>query len=207
MDVREKDGPTIVTQGMGRNVNLRRELRVKLNSFCILNMQVMRPWVDRYNAVRVSIETECAQSGVRLVDVVVVYAIHPFKIIKYGDAYHTCSLALYVHRAGFEPCTSMFSSRSFFSLIAFFYSYIRSFFHAYAAFFYPAYIAFFFTYINRVSGSPDYRFSGRKRKKYLLYRSTYQNFNPNSLLLILIQHTYLVEFTSVITSIFLPTQS
>jgi hypothetical protein len=60
MDVREEDGPTIVTQGMGRSVNLGCELHAKLNSFCILNMQVMRPWVDRYNAVRVSIETERA---------------------------------------------------------------------------------------------------------------------------------------------------
>jgi hypothetical protein len=46
---------------MGRNVNLGRELRAKLNSFCILNTLVMRPWVDRYNAVQVSIETEHAQ--------------------------------------------------------------------------------------------------------------------------------------------------
>jgi hypothetical protein len=42
--------------------------------------------------------------------VVVVYVVHPFKKIKYGDAYHTCGLALYVHRAGLEPCTSTFSS-------------------------------------------------------------------------------------------------
>jgi hypothetical protein len=61
MDVREEDGPTIVPQGMGRSVNLGRELCGKMNIFCILNTQVMRPWVDRYNAVRVSIETERAQ--------------------------------------------------------------------------------------------------------------------------------------------------
>jgi hypothetical protein len=61
MDVRKEDGPTIVPQGKGHSVNLGRELRAKLNSFCILNTQVMRPWVDRYNAVRVSIETERAQ--------------------------------------------------------------------------------------------------------------------------------------------------
>jgi hypothetical protein len=61
IDVREEDGPTIVPQGMGRNVNLGHELRAKLNSFCILNTQVMRPWVDRYNAARVSIETKRAQ--------------------------------------------------------------------------------------------------------------------------------------------------
>jgi hypothetical protein len=46
---------------MGGSVNLGRELCAKLNSFCILNMQVMRPWMDRYNAIRVSIETEYAQ--------------------------------------------------------------------------------------------------------------------------------------------------
>jgi hypothetical protein len=37
IDVREEDGPTIVQEGMGRNVNLGRELRAKLNNFCILN--------------------------------------------------------------------------------------------------------------------------------------------------------------------------
>jgi hypothetical protein len=61
MDVREEDDPTIIPQEMGRNVNLGRELCAKLNNFCVLNTQVMRPWVDRYNAIRVSIEIECAQ--------------------------------------------------------------------------------------------------------------------------------------------------
>jgi hypothetical protein len=37
MDVREEDGPSIVPQWIGRSVNLQRELRAKLNSFCILN--------------------------------------------------------------------------------------------------------------------------------------------------------------------------
>jgi hypothetical protein len=60
------------------------------------------------------------KNGKLLVCVVVVYAVHPFKIIKYGDAYHTCGLALYVHRAGFEPYTSTFSSRSFFFTHSFF---------------------------------------------------------------------------------------
>jgi hypothetical protein len=61
MDVREQDGPTIVPQGMGCIVNLGREIHAKMNNFCIVNMQVMRPWVDRYNAVRVSIKSEGAQ--------------------------------------------------------------------------------------------------------------------------------------------------
>jgi hypothetical protein len=58
MNVREEDSPTIVPQGMGCSVNLARELCAKLNSFCNLNTQVMRPWVDRYNPVRVSIEID-----------------------------------------------------------------------------------------------------------------------------------------------------
>jgi hypothetical protein len=61
MDVREEHGPTVVPQGMIRNVNLGQELRAKINSFCILNMQVMRPWMDKYNTVRLSIEHECAR--------------------------------------------------------------------------------------------------------------------------------------------------
>jgi hypothetical protein len=61
MDVREEDGPTIIPQGKGRSVKFGRELCAKLSSFCILNTEVMRPWVDRYNAARVSIETERAQ--------------------------------------------------------------------------------------------------------------------------------------------------
>jgi hypothetical protein len=60
MGMREEDGPTIVPQGMGRSVNLGRELRAKLNNFCIKNTQVMRP-VQIESAVRVSIESECAQ--------------------------------------------------------------------------------------------------------------------------------------------------
>ena len=37
MDVRENDGPNVVPEGMGHNVNLGRELRAKMNNFCILN--------------------------------------------------------------------------------------------------------------------------------------------------------------------------
>jgi hypothetical protein len=59
--VREDDGQTIVPQGMGVSINLGCERRAKLNRFCILNTQVMRHWVDRYNAVRVSFESERAQ--------------------------------------------------------------------------------------------------------------------------------------------------
>jgi hypothetical protein len=33
MDMREEDGPTVVPQGMGRSVNLGRELRAKMNNF------------------------------------------------------------------------------------------------------------------------------------------------------------------------------
>jgi hypothetical protein len=69
MDVREEDGRTIIPQGMDRSVKLGHELRAKLNSFCILNTQVMRSWVDRYNAVRVSMEIERAQIHRGLVDV------------------------------------------------------------------------------------------------------------------------------------------
>jgi hypothetical protein len=36
MDMREEDSPAIVPQGMGRSVNLGRELRAKPNSLCIL---------------------------------------------------------------------------------------------------------------------------------------------------------------------------
>jgi hypothetical protein len=60
MDVRQEDGSTVIPQGMGRSVNLGRELRAKTTNFCILNMQVMRPWVDKCNAIPVSIESERA---------------------------------------------------------------------------------------------------------------------------------------------------
>jgi hypothetical protein len=51
--------PFTIRQGMGCSVNLGRELRAKMSSFCILNTQVMRAWVDRYNAIKVSIEPFC----------------------------------------------------------------------------------------------------------------------------------------------------
>jgi hypothetical protein len=60
MDVREEDGPTVVLQGMDHSVNLGRDLHAKINNFFILNTQVMRPLVDRYNAVRISIKRERA---------------------------------------------------------------------------------------------------------------------------------------------------
>jgi hypothetical protein len=58
IDLKVIDGPTILSQGMGRSVSLRRELRSKLKGFCILNMQVMRPWVEKYHEAYQSIEHE-----------------------------------------------------------------------------------------------------------------------------------------------------
>jgi hypothetical protein len=78
---------------------------------------------------------------------IVVYAVHPFKIIKYEDAYRIYILALHVHREGFEPCTSTFSSRSFFFTHSFFFLMHTWFFFLLKhtlLFFYPAYIALFF---------------------------------------------------------------
>jgi hypothetical protein len=60
MDLKVQDGPTIVPQGMGRSLSLTWELQSKLNNFCILNMQVMRAWVDKYNEACLSIRRERA---------------------------------------------------------------------------------------------------------------------------------------------------
>jgi hypothetical protein len=117
----------------------------------------------------------------------------PLRITKYEDTYHIYFLALHVHRAGFEPYTSTFSSRSFF------FTYSFCFTHAYVAFFmhmllffYPAYIAFFFTYINRVSGSPNYRFPRRKERKTSCIGQLTEILIRILYYLIRIQHTYLV---------------
>jgi hypothetical protein len=48
LEVKDRDGPTIVPQGQGRSVSSARELRSKLNTFSTLNTAVIRPWVDRH---------------------------------------------------------------------------------------------------------------------------------------------------------------
>jgi hypothetical protein len=61
LEVKDGDGPTIVPQGQGRTVSLGQELRSKLNTFCILNTAVMRPWVDRHQEARATIQRERAR--------------------------------------------------------------------------------------------------------------------------------------------------
>jgi hypothetical protein len=60
MDVREV-GPTIVTQEMGRNVNLWCELHAKMNSFCILKQAGYVTLGGQDNAFLFSMESERAQ--------------------------------------------------------------------------------------------------------------------------------------------------
>jgi hypothetical protein len=54
---------------MGRNVNLGRELHAKMNNFCILNSQVMRPWGTCTMQSGFPSRVSMPRSGVRVVNV------------------------------------------------------------------------------------------------------------------------------------------
>jgi hypothetical protein len=61
LEVKDRDRITIVPQGQSRSISLGQELHLKLNTFCILNTAVMRPWVDKHQEARASIDRERAQ--------------------------------------------------------------------------------------------------------------------------------------------------